>query len=371
MHIDGGGDMKILFICELFYPHIGGCEVRFYELGKRLVRKGHTVNVLTIKYSPNLPEVEKIDGMMVYRIASSFNYITGSGWRSPLGVLKYSSKTFLHSVLKSFDFHLIFSNQWPILHSLLLAPLYRDVLVQDWAEVWVRKIFFLEKLLGKLKYHVAVSKFTKERMKRYLGISGRYIFLVPNGIDVEKYYEGDKEWGTIAYVGRFSYNKRIDLLIKSFLLARKKCKELKLFLAGSGILYNYFKEKYSGHGIEFLGKISEEEKRDLLAKSWLFLLTSEREGYGISVLEALASGTPVILADFPDNAARDLLANGGGIIEKPSPKKIAERICKLYRDVSFYEKLQLQTRSVAENYSWDRSVKKLEDVFRFIYEMNY
>ncbi len=360
--------VKILFLCELFHPHIGGCEIRFYELGKRLAKKGHTINVLTIRYDPNLPKMEEIDGMTVHRITDSFNYITKSGWRSATGVAKYSLASLTKSLTKEIDFDIIFSNEWPITHSLLLAPLYRNILVQDWAEVWTKKILHLQRLLAKLtKHHTTVSNFTKERMQKLLKIPTQNITLIPNGIDPKQFYEKEKEWGTITYIGRFAPHKRIDLLIQSFIKAQKQIPSLKLLLAGSGFLLSHFKNKYDGkHNIKFLGEISDEEKKELLAKSWLFILTSEREGYGIAVLEALASGTPVLLADFPENAAKELISEGGGIVEKPNPQNLANKIIELYKNTTMYENLKSKTRKIAQNYDWNKNAEKLEKTFKRI-----
>jgi len=361
-------NVKILFITELFYPHIGGCEVRFYELGKRLTKKGHTINVLTIRYDQNLPKLEEINGIMVHRTVNSFNYITETGWRSPAGVFKYSLNALFKSILKEIDFDVIFSNEWPILHSLMLIPLYKDILVQDWAEVWTQKITHLEILLARLaKYHVAVSEFTKQRMQKYLKITNKHIFLVPNGVDLEKFYEKEKEWGNIIYIGRFAPHKRIDLLIKSFILAQKEIPSLKLLLVGDGPLHQYFKNKYGEkRNIKFLGKVTEEQKRELLAKSWLFILTSEREGYGIAVLEALASGTPVLLADYPENAAKNLIMKGGGIIERPDSKKLASKIIELHRNTALYENIKSQAKKVAQKYDWNKIAEKLEKIFKLV-----
>lgn len=364
--------VKILFLSELFHPHIGGCEIRFYELGKRLAKKGHTINVLTVRYDPNLPKTEKINGITVHRISNAFNYVAESGWRSLKGVLKYTFDTFLKSLLKEIDFDIIFSNEWPITHSLLITPLYREIFVQDWSEVWTKKILHLELLLARLaKHHTAVSKFTKQRMQNHLKIPSQNITLIPNGVDIKKFYEKEKEWGTITYIGRFTHHKRIDLLIKSFIKAQKQIPTLKLTLAGTGPLQPYFKNKYNKkHNIKFLGKISEEEKRELLAKSWLYILTSEREGYGISVLEALASGTPVLLADFPENAAKELIIEGGGIIEKPDPQKLANKIIELHKNTTLYENIKSKTRKTAEKYNWDKNAEKLEKTFKQILKEN-
>ena len=360
--------MKILFLTELFYPHIGGCEVRFYELGKRLAKKGHTINVLTIRYDQNLPKLEEINGMIVHRTVNSFNYITETGWRSPTGVLKYSLNILFKPVLKEIDFDIIFSNEWPIVHSIILAPLYKDILIQDWAEVWTQKITHLQILLAKLaKYHVAVSKFTKQRIQKHLKITDKPIFVVPNGVDLEKFYEKEKEQGTITYLGRFVPHKKLDLLIKSFIIAQKQIPSLKLFLAGYGPLQPYLKNKYDKkHNIKFLGKITEEQKRELLAKSWLFMLTSKREGYGIVVLEALASGTPVLLADYPENAAKELIMKGGGIIEKPDSKKLANKIIELYKNTTLYENIKSQTKKTVQKYDWNKIAEKLEKIFKLV-----
>lgn len=363
-----GACLRVAFLIELFHPHAGGCESRFLALGKYLVKFGHEVHVFTIKHAPSLRTYENIYGIHVHRIVSHFDYVL-NGFRSPSGVFKYSFVSMFKLLFSDYDFDVIFSNEWPMIHSLLALPFYRDILVQDWPEIWFEKIVFLEKVLGRLvKYHVTVSNFTLNRMINYLKIPRHLITLIPNGLELEQ-FEGhtDKEWGKIVYVGRFVPHKRIDLLISSFLRAYQKNPNLKLYLAGTGPLLPYFKEKF-GHppAIKFLGYISEKEKIQLLKSAWLFILTSSREGWGISVLESLAAGTPVITVNFPDNASVELVSQGGGIITNPSAEEIAYHILHLYNNENDWHLLHSNAYNTAAKYEWRKIAKKFERFLSFV-----
>jgi glycosyltransferase involved in cell wall biosynthesis len=60
--------MKILFLCRLFYPHIGGVEKHVMEISKLLIKKGHTITIITEQYDNFLPRIETINGIKIYRI---------------------------------------------------------------------------------------------------------------------------------------------------------------------------------------------------------------------------------------------------------------------------------------------------------------
>ena len=124
--------LKIAFLTEFFYPHIGGCETRFLEIGRRLVAKGHEIHVFTIQYDCNLPKEEQIFGMKVHRYAYSRSYISQDSFRSFGGILKYSVASLVHLLGSNFDIY--YSNQWPMLHSIVVKPV-ATPLIQEWCEV--------------------------------------------------------------------------------------------------------------------------------------------------------------------------------------------------------------------------------------------
>lgn len=299
--------MRIAILTELFLPHTGGTEYRLYEIAKRLVRRGHEVSVFAVRYPPDSAAKEDLDGICVVRYVRSPRYVTANGFRSVRGVVEYS----MHTALKTIgaDYDVYYFGEWPMFHSLLAGPLVHPS-VQEWCEVWYRQIVVLEKILAKImSNHVAVSEFTKRRMVDLLHMDPENIVVIPNGVDLQRFNGagGEKTWGRLVYVGRIAPHKGLKMLIDSFTMARHKSPELELFIGGSGPLLPTIREYAKGvHGIHILGKVTEEEKIELLKSSWLFMMPSTREGLPLAPLEAMAGGTPVLTVDHPDNGVKDM-----------------------------------------------------------------
>jgi glycosyltransferase involved in cell wall biosynthesis len=74
-------------------------------------------------------------------------------------------------------------------------------------------------------------------------------------------------------------------------------------------------------GVQFLGKISEGEKIERIARAHVLILTSVREGWGLVVTEAAAVGTPVIAYDVP--GLRDSVQASNGVLSEPSPEHLS------------------------------------------------
>lgn len=355
--------MKIAILTELFHPHIAGCERRFLEVGKRLSNRGHEIHVFTIQYKKGLPKEEIVDGIFIHRCAYINKYIVSDGYRSLMGVLKYSLAA-IFKVIGS-DFDVYYSNQWPILHSIFTNP-FASPLAQEWCEVWFKniKMIILEKMLKRVtSYHVAVSEFTKRRLVEFLHIEQRKIAVIPNGVDYRKFSGGahKKKWGKLVYVGRMVPHKHVDLLINAFRQVKHKMPETELHVVGSGPLLPSIKElAHKVDGVYVHGNLSEDHMLDILKESCIFVLPSEREGSGIVALEAMAAGTPVITVDFPDNAAKELINRKNGLVVPPMADSIAEAALSLLSDESRWHEISRCACAFAKQYDWDFIANKME-----------
>lgn len=363
--------MKIALLAELFYPHMAGCERRFFEIGKRLARKGHEVHVFTVQYDAFLPKEETVEGILVHRYAHSSNYITSDGFRSLGGVFKYSLATFLRLFGRDFDIY--YSNEWPLLHSVFVKPIARP-LVQEWCEVWSDslKVMMLQRVLKWIgDYHVAVSEFTRRRLTDFLGIESSKVSVIPNGVDVSKFCDcrGDRTWGRIVYVGRLVPHKHVDMLIDAFGQVKKKVADAELHIVGSGPCLSSLRQRASGIRDCFVhGFLSEDRMLDLLRDAWLSVLPSEREGSGIATLEAMAMGLPFVTVDYSDNAVNELVQLGLGLAVNPSPDFIASTVLELLNDESKWKRMSWNARQFAVKYDWDIVTNKMENFLGKIQE---
>lgn len=355
--------MRIAILTELFYPRIAGCERRYFEIGKRLVKRGHEVHIFTMRHEEKLPKDDVIEGILVHRYAHSKNYLTLNHFRSMGGVLKYSLST-IFRLIPERDFDIYYFNQWPIVHSIFAGP-FLSPAIQEWCEVWLDKIVTLERIVSKvISYSVAVSDFTKRRLISFLHMPPERIMIIPNGVDYSKFSTSsyEKRQGRIVYLGRLVPHKHLDLLIEAFRQVKRNIPEAELHIIGSGpLLPSIRRQAFKLDNCFIHGLLSEEQMLDILRSSWLFVLPSEREGSGIAALEAMAAGVPVITVDYPDNATKELITKQGtGMVAQPEKGSIASNIMKICFDEDLWQKMSGNARSLAMTYDWDKVVDSFE-----------
>jgi len=102
------------------------------------------------------------------------------------------------------------------------------------------------------------------------------------------------------------------------------------------------------------------EKGELLRRCWINLLTSVKEGWGISNLEAAACGTPTIASDVP--GLRDSVVDGrsGFLVPHGDVEILSRRIEELLEDDEKRARMGQGARSFAEGFSWDASARAME-----------
>ncbi|MCW4010189.1 MAG: glycosyltransferase family 4 protein [Candidatus Bathyarchaeota archaeon] len=360
--------LKIAFLTEFFYPHIGGCETRFFEIGRRLVDRGHDVHVFTIQFDRNLAKEEEICGIKVNRYAYSRSYISQDSFRSFRGIANYSFASLFKLQASKFDIY--YSNQWPMLHSLFVKPVVSP-LIQEWCEVWDNplKVRLMQKMLRHVgDYHVAVSEFTKQRLMTSLKIDGKKIFLVPNGVDSARFASSAKKvWGRIVYAGRIVPHKRVEMLVEAFRAVKEKVPQAELHIVGSGLSLESIKERAAGIKDCYVhGFLPEKQMIELVKSSWLFVLPSEREGSGIAAMEAMAAGVPFVTLDYPNNAAKEFCRFNCGLVVAPLESSVAQAIIRLFGDETTWQALSSNALNVARGHDWDMVTDRMEDFFNMV-----
>jgi glycosyltransferase involved in cell wall biosynthesis len=214
---------------------------------------------------------------------------------------------------------------------------------------------------------VAVSESTAADL-RTRGLSGQGIAVVPNGVDLEALTPGAPEdrfpTPTVLYLGRLKRYKGIDLILRATARLRKTGTTLRLLIAGKGDdlprLRRLGEKLELGDTVDFLGYVPEEEKVRLLRRSWTHILTSPKEGWGISILEASACGTPTIASDSP--GLRDAVVDGrtGVLVPHGDVTALSEAISRLLQDLNARERMGAAARSFAEGFTWERSASTME-----------
>jgi glycosyltransferase involved in cell wall biosynthesis len=169
---------------------------------------------------------------------------------------------------------------------------------------------------------------------------------------------------SFLYVGRLKRYKGVGLAIRALALARARRPDLSLDVAGSGDyraeLERLTQELGLGGAVRFHGFASEEQKLELLRRTWANVFPSPKEGWGITVVEAAACGTPSIASDSP--GLRDSVRHGqtGYLVPHGDVEALAGRMLELAGAPETVATLGAGARCFAERLTWDRTAAETE-----------
>ncbi|MDI6851297.1 MAG: glycosyltransferase family 4 protein [bacterium] len=298
--------MKILVVNwqDLAHPLSGGAEVHLHQFFSYFVEKGHSVTLLCSSYK-GLSGFDEKDGIRIIRKGNRF-------------LFNFLVPFYVRSLLKSEDFDVIVEdvNKIPFfLRFFVKKPIivvthhfFGKVIFQETNPLFGLYVYLFEKLFFKTYRRlpiITVSESTKEEMVKH-GISDCSIKVVYNAVNLNFFRPGKKsEIPFILYLGRLKKYKRIDFFIKSIKVLRDEYYSgpLKVEIVGDGDARKGLEELVKKYGlsdvVKFTGYVSENVKSEKLRSAWLVINTSPKEGWGIVVMEAQASGTPVIVFDSP------------------------------------------------------------------------
>jgi colanic acid/amylovoran biosynthesis glycosyltransferase len=228
-------------------------------------------------------------------------------------------------------------------------------------------------MFSKSKFIIAVSTSMVTRLLN-LGAPKEKIVFNCYGVDTSKFKVGeDKGKEHILSVGRFVEKKAPHLTILAFAIAHKKNEGLKLKMVGNGALLNTCKQLVKAlnieHAVDFLGVQSPDMISELMSKSFCYIQhsviaeTGDAEGTPLAILEAGASGIPVLSTRH--EGINDVVQEGvnGFLVEEFDIIGMAANIDKLTNDKKLAASLGENARIVAsEKYNLNRHISALNDV---------
>src|SRR2546421_9167923 len=320
------------------------------DLALHLAKSQHEVTYLTMRHwagqtSPTL------DGVRVLGLTDAGQVYEEE--RRTLGPpLRFGFAVARHLGRHGRDYDIVHAASLPFFPVLAAAALRRRRgyrLVVDWHEVWTRSYWrhyaglgtgTLGWLVQRACIHVRQRAYCMSRMNaaRLLaeGFEGEPIVLP--GI-----YAGptaptpsaEVDSSLVVYAGRHVREKRVGELVRGFARALEQRPDLRLELYGDGPERSRVELLVQDLGlrdaVRVAGHRPEEEVGAALARAACLATASEREGYGLVVVEAAARGTPSVVVDGPENAATELVADGinGAIAPSPEPHDLAAAILRV------------------------------------------
>lgn len=343
--------MRICLVYDHLYPQtIGGAERWLHDLALRLADSGHEVTYLTMRHwdqaaPPTLAGVRVVGLVDPGEVYAETRRMLGPPVRFGRAVTQ-------HLLRHGRDYDVVHAGSFPyfsVLGAALARRRARYQLAVDWYEVWTRNYWrrYAGRLTGTAGWLVqracvrlphqayCLSQLSAERLLAE-GYSGRPVILP--GIYAGPTHAtpaGDVDGSLIVYAGRHIREKRIDALVRGFARACEQRPELRLELYGDGPdrprIESLVRELGVEQSVRIAGRHAEEDISQAFARAACLATASEREGYGLVVVEAAARGTPSVVVAGSENAATELVEEGvnGAIARDASADEIAGALLRV------------------------------------------
>jgi glycosyltransferase involved in cell wall biosynthesis len=186
-----------------------------------------------------------------------------------------------------------------------------------------------------------------------------------------------KHENTILYVGRLIEWKGVDTLIRAMPPVIKQIPGARLFIVGEGpyrdSLESLVRENSLTEVVRFLGRVSDDDLRNLYDSATVFVLPSRRhqglvmEGLGVVLLEAMSHGVPVIGSNI--GGIPDIITDGenGYLFSTDNPEDLAPKIIRLIGEEKLISQFRLKGyETVKTRFAWEEISKKFSDIYRLM-----
>jgi len=359
--------LRIGIVCPYSWDVPGGVQNHIRDLAEFLINNGHHVEVLApATESDDLPGYVVSAGRAV-----SIPY-NGAVARVLFGV---GANSRVRNWISEGDFDLLHLHE-PAIPSLSLLACWagEGAMVGTFhaAAKYQKAIVaigpILEPVIEKLSARIAVSESARLTLTAHLETDA---IVIPNGIYADNYRDGTAriEWqaNTIGFLGRFEEDRKgLPVLLDALPIIARFVPEIRVLIAGPGDSDEVLSkvDPQLRDRIEFLGKISEEDKADFLASVSLYIAPNTGgESFGIILAEAMAGGAAVVASDIP--AFSDVLGDGkyGALFESENSESLAKVIIDLLRDDSKREQLAAAGATHAQIFDWGRVGEEIFEVY--------
>jgi phosphatidylinositol alpha-mannosyltransferase len=365
--------MKIGLVSPYDYSYPGGVNVHVSYLAHEFALMGHQCKVIAPCHKKSISYFGE-DAISVGRPFpvprnGSLARITISPWL-PVELKK---------VLKEGNFDVVHIHE-PFVPLLSLSALLESnaINVGTFHAYWSkpRAYWLLQSIFGrwlpKLQGKIAVSEAAMQYVSRYL--PGDYR-IIPNGVDIdffsprvlplEEFCDGKLN---ILFIGRLEKQKGVDHLLRAYAKVKNQFPQVRLIIAGPGVkLRHKYEEMVKDNNladVAFVGFVPKEQLSSYYASADIccFPATSG-ESFGIVILEAMASGKPVVASNI--EGYNEVLSHGeeGLLVPPKDEEALAQALLSLLKDESLRQVMGVKGRAKAEEYSWAKVAQKVIDYY--------
>lgn len=380
--------LHIAMICDPVGDYKAGAIVSALRFGDLLQKMGHRVVFIAARSKEN-PTHDYHEGMKVHRFRS-IPVPKSGGWRLAFPTVKEIKKILLDEGIDIV--HVIL----PMSGAIVAVKAARELNIKIVAHSHSQPenlfldipIFLGRRVLDRLwnsylawLYSKAESIIYPSQMGyhllHHLTEEGKPHMVISNGVDINTYKPVDigdfhtrfnipKDTVKIIYVGRLFPEKSVDTLIKAVPHIIAVHPEIHVIIVGIGYLRPKLEALTATLGVEdhitFL-TLNDEDKILAYNAGDIFVSPSFAELEGMTVLEAMACGKPIIVPDAVMNAARFFVTDNGFLFETTNHKDLSEKVLRLIIDVELRKQMGEASLAISKKYDINHSVSKLEALY--------
>ena len=347
----------------IFHPYSGGIAYHVDNIIRHLVNiSPYNFHILNYSFQGELKE--KPPNTMVHKV----KYIRGirgptytfNGYFLGKNIIKKYNIEVIHShyAFPQGFLGTLLSRRYKIPHILTLHG--SDVLILS--KHPIGRLFFKYAL----KYCdriICISRYLKEQLPKEYQDKSEVIY---NGVDFRRFYDAgiDEDYG--LFVGSFVPQKGLYTLIEAI-----KDIDFNFKFIGDGPLFREVKEYIERKGIkniELLGKKDQREVAQYLRRCSFLVLPSTSEGFGMIILEAMASGKCVVGSKVGGIPELILDNYNGFLFEANNVKMLKEKIEMLVNDKDMRRKLGRNGRMFSRRFSWEEVARRLDTIYKELKE---
>jgi glycosyltransferase involved in cell wall biosynthesis len=336
-------------------PAMGGAEVFTHEVAKRWVAAGHDVTLVTSEFPESAKEAFS-DGVKIIRAGGRFSvYLQAKRLYS-----KYLKKENFDVLIDEINTVPFFAHKFVKNGERVIALIHQLA-----REFWFYETRFPINYLGYyyledrwLKQYVNVSTVTVSESTRrdLLDIGFKDVSVLPEGLNFDPLTampEKDEK-PIVVFAGRLKRAKRPDHAIRAFKIIKDKVPEAELWVVGDGPFKDAL-SRISGSGISFFSNLKNNERRELLSRSWVLMNPGIREGWGLNVIEANALGVPAVAYDVPGLCDSVRNRETGLLVEQGNIEDLAGKTIDLLMDHSLRQRFGKNALIYSRQFCWDKT----------------
>ena len=340
------------------HPEAGGAEVHLYEILSRWVRRGARVTVVASGFPGAAPEDHQ-DGMRILRRGSWWN----GNWAAARSVTSELQGERFDLVVEDLNKLPYFSPLYAKAPVLVIVPhLFGTTAFAEASWPVACAVWAHERLIPAIYRacpFLAISESTRQDLVSR-GVAREKIAVSVCGLDHERYQPGGEKtpYPSVLYVGRLRRYKGVDALLDAFVHVRARLPEARLTVLGDGphraALEGRARALGLADSVTFTGFVPAAEKVRRIQSSWVSALPSPKEGWGLTVVESNACGTPVVASRSPGLVDSVVDGESGLLVPHGDARALADALLSILSDQELRQRLSRGGLGWAQRFTWDR-----------------